>query len=349
MSKARNINLDLMRFLGVLIIMLAHAEPPAWIHQLRNFGTPLLIVASALTYAIIYSNSEVATGSFLRKRLTRLTVPAWIFLTLFFSVTFVAADVLNKDYPFSAADIFETMTFYNGIGFVWIFKVYIMLALITPWAVKFSHSTLSNSRYFGSLLCLYMVYEAAIHSVSQLVPQQMTSFFNTTVFVVIPYSLLYLYGLRLGRLNDAQILRVVAVSLLVFLVLMFVLFLETGEWVGTQKFKYPPTLYYLSYSFVGLNLVYLFCRRFKLRDGVLSSWVVWLSANSLWIYLWHILAYFFWASFLAGFGGEYFGFILKGLFLLSFGIAVTYAQINIINHLCRVNTAINQRIKFLLT
>ena len=96
----RDVRLDLMRFLGVLIIMIAHAGPSFWLFQLRNFGTPLLIVTSALTYAEIYSVRKLDLKTFYRKRLTRLIIPAWIFLTLFFVSFGIASVVLHKEYPF---------------------------------------------------------------------------------------------------------------------------------------------------------------------------------------------------------------------------------------------------------
>ncbi len=50
----RRQGVDLIRFVGVAIIMVAHAGPPDWLFHVRNFGTPLLIVASGLTYTTIY-------------------------------------------------------------------------------------------------------------------------------------------------------------------------------------------------------------------------------------------------------------------------------------------------------
>ena len=62
---------------------------------------------------------------------------------------------------------------------------------------------------------------------------------------------------------------------------------ETGHFVPTQEYKEPPTLYYLSYAILFVNLTYLLCRRFmRGRNEVIE----WISANSLWIYLWHIFA-----------------------------------------------------------
>ncbi len=162
MSKARIIHLDLMRFLGVLIIMVAHANPPQWLFQLRNFGTPLLIVASALTHAYIYSTRELSLISFYKKRLFRLIVPAWTFLAFFFVAFFLAGKALNEGFPFTVSKIVSSFTFYKGIGYVWIFKVYIFLALITPAAIKIRNSKMSDAKYFLSLLGLYLVYELVL-------------------------------------------------------------------------------------------------------------------------------------------------------------------------------------------
>ena len=86
-EKKRNVKLDFIRFAGVLVIMMAHSDPPGWISQLRNFGTPLLILGSALTYASIYKDKIINRSSFLKKRLKRLVLPAWIFLTFFSSLS----------------------------------------------------------------------------------------------------------------------------------------------------------------------------------------------------------------------------------------------------------------------
>ncbi|WP_373516771.1 hypothetical protein, partial [Pricia sp.] len=126
-KKERNTKLDLLRFSGVLVIMVAHSDPPGWLFQLRNFGSPMLILGSALTYAYIYKTRTLDRVPFFKKRLKRLILPAWI-LTFFFAFVSIAFLVLGRTFPYTGLEVFESYTFYDGIGFVWIFKVYMILA-----------------------------------------------------------------------------------------------------------------------------------------------------------------------------------------------------------------------------
>lgn len=289
----RNLSLDLMRCLGVLVIMVAHSEPPEWLFQLRNFGTPLLIVASALTFSTIYKTRELNVKQFYKKRIIRLTFPAWIFLTLFFTFFLVASLILERNYPFSARKIFTSYAFYTDIGYVWIFKVYLILALITPLALKLKARINNRSRYFSILLVSNAIYELCLPSAQQLVPEESAEFFDKVVFIIIPYTLLFLYGIRLDEVRTKTVLLVSAISFGIFMWLAVCGFVTTGHFIETQSCKYPPTLYYLSYAVFSLNLVYLLCKKVLVKS-LPPKPVIWLSSNSLWIYLWHIMAIYLW-------------------------------------------------------
>lgn len=350
MNTNRDINLDLLRFLGVLIIMVAHARPPGWLYQLRNFGTPLLIVASALTYSVIYSNREMMTSAFIKKRLSRLVLPAWVFLVFGFCVTYIVAALTQTAYPFSRNEIIESFTFYDGIGFVWIFKVYIILALLTPLALKLSQSSASNQTYFSVLAAVYILYELIVASLTEIISPQLTEFFNSVVFVIAPYSVLYFYGMRLPSLSTKQVTGVIFISLMIFLMLMILKFISLGEFVPTQEFKYPPRLYYLSYAFFALNLVYLICRNLSITNQAVRNVVVWLSSHSLWIYLWHIMGFFIWRFLIEDFLNRgMITFVLNAAFLLLFGVAMTYLQMRLLVPLKERNEYWQRKIISVLT
>ena len=173
MKRSRNIKLDLFRLLGLLVIMIAHAAPPGWLFQLRNFGTPLLIVASALTFSYIYSKREISSKPFYIKRLKRLIIPTWIFLTVFFLLVYLMKEIgYLVEYPFDSNAIIASYALYRGIGFVWIFKVYIILALITPLALRINSNTSSNRRYYSSLLIIYIIYELVVYFLTPLLKDQ---------------------------------------------------------------------------------------------------------------------------------------------------------------------------------
>lgn len=350
MKESRNINLDLMRFLGVLIIMVAHASPPGWIYQVRNFGTPLLIVASALTYSVIYSNRTLTAGPFLKKRLIKLILPVWIFLVFGFCFAYLISLCAQIDHPFSSSEIIDSFMFYDGIGFVWIFKVYIILALLTPMAIRLGQSDLSNRRYFTMLLVGYLFYEVIFKLATAYIPAQNMEFFSTAVFVVFPYAVLYFYGMRLSSLSNRQLISVIVGALTIFLAIMIYQYFKLGQFVPTQVYKYPPRLYYLAYAFFALNTVYLIVRHLSIQHALLRTGVLWLSGNSLWIYLWHIFGFFIWRLWIVRFVEDsMISFLLNAMFLLFFGVIMTYLQLALLTPLKESEYIWRRRIVGLLT
>lgn len=342
-NKNRNISLDLMRFLGVLTIMVAHANPPDWLFQLRNFGTPLLVVASALTYSVIYSNRQISPYPFWKKRVWRLVVPTWIFLTIFFCFFWVVTSAFNKQYPFSLEKMLTSYSFYSGIGFVWIFKIYLILALITPLALKIRDTRVSNGIYFVVLAIFYCLYEGLLHLTQPHLSQQYQEFVNRVIFFTIPYALLYFYGMRLGSLSNRQIVISAFCSFCLFAGLATSLYMQEGSFVPTQEFKYPPRLYYLVYAICFLNLIYLGCRSIQLTNFYFNRAVVWLSSNSLWIYLWHIMAWFVWDYIFKDTQG-FLLFVCKAIFLLGFGVLATVVQKHLVLRFFSNDTAVGSKV-----
>ncbi len=306
--------------------MVAHAGPPDWLFHLRNFGTPLLIVASGLTFATIYRDRPLDPWAFYRKRLVRLIFPAWLFLTFFFSFFYVFAKGSGRPLPFSVWKIPETYLFFNGIGFVWILQVYIVLALVTPAALFFSRRVGSNLVYFCCLLVAYLIYEAVLPVLQGLATPKPNSVWNTTVFSVLPYSILFLYGLRLNGLSTRAVIAVALTCFVAFVGQALVLRDEYGVFVGVQGYKYPPTFYYLAYGMFALNLTYLMCRNVVMRDAV-GRVITWLATNSLWIYLWHIFAYYLWEMLLPKTDGSWGLFLSKVFVLFGMGVSTTWLQL----------------------
>lgn len=321
----RVVTLDFMRLLGVLVIMLAHAGPPPWLGQLRNFGTPLLIVASALTYRAIYAEREMVARVFYLKRLQRLLMPVWIFLTLFFAVFWGLAELQGMPMRFSTEKILRSFVFFNGINFVWIFQVYLVLALLTPWALKVSRCAISQRVYFTGLAVAFAAYLAVVRWGLPEIQGASREFIKMLLLPSVAYALVYFYGMRLGAVSDRKLLIISSVSLGVAILLGTMLSMEKGAFVETQKFKYPPRLYYLAYAFFALHLILYFCRQAGGFRPMIANAVVWLSSHSLWIYLWHIMAVYLLPESLRA-DRELLPFFARLVYLLAFGIAFTMMQ-----------------------
>lgn len=317
--------------------MVAHADPPVWLFELRNFGTPLLIIGSAVTYSFIYrEKSLIKKKSFFKKRFKRLIIPAWIFLTFFFLSFYTASIFLEKEFPFSREAVINSYNFYNGIGFVWILKVYMLLALLTPLGLRLSKAkSIKNHRYFIAILSLFIAYEILLHLFFERIPMEYRVVISNTVLLIIPYTALYLYGMRLHLLKERTLQIIILVSLVVYGYLAVTKYLDTGTYVSTQDYKYPPRLYYISYAFFFINLIYyLISKYLAIKNERLINGIVWLSSNSLWIYLWHIMAFYLWITFINRLDFStppFLRFLIQASFLFLFGIAATYLQVKLVN------------------
>lgn len=325
MANQRDLSIDIMRFLGVLSIMIAHADPPAWFFQLRNFGMPMLVVASGMAHAVIYQAKPLVVGTFYRHRLSRLVIPTWIFMLFFFPLLYVFLHLAGKPYPFDLKFIIGSLTFYSGTGFFWIFKIYIILALITPLALRVRQSGVPKAVYFWALGIGYIAYEISIPLLSGALPESLQGLLDEVIFIVVPYTLIFLYGLRLRELSDRQVLAVALAAFAIFLFIALRKLMFFGEFIQTQEFKYPPKLYYLSYGFFGLSMVYLLSRKYAGRIRR-PQVITWLSSHSLWIYLWHIVAYYLWFYTFGSPAGSPLLSLANAVFLLGFGVGAVLLQ-----------------------
>lgn len=324
----RDVTFDLMRVIGILCIMIDHADPPGWLFQLRNFGTPLLVVTSALTYSYIYENKKMETVQFLKKRLKRLIIPVWMFLTFFFLLFLIISSIFKFSYPFNTTTIIHAFFFQKGFRFLWIFKVYIILAFVTPFAIYYKNRV-STSIYFPFIILFYFLYEGILLISNDYLPTSILEWLNLSVFIVIPYSLLYMYGFKLKELSTNRILLIAFIFFIIFLSLALKFYNINGSFVHTSKYKFPPRIYYFSYALIAIHIIFLFSKYFSAFFH--PRIIIWLSSKSLWIYLWHILAYYLWFYLIGESNGHFLPFLLNMFFLLGFGVIITILQTYLVN------------------
>lgn len=79
----RDNSIDILRFIGLMLLVLAHVGPPNWLMQLRSFDVPLMVFVSGLTAA---RKEYTSYKGFILKRFKRLVLPVWIFLSIYLSI-----------------------------------------------------------------------------------------------------------------------------------------------------------------------------------------------------------------------------------------------------------------------
>lgn len=116
----RDFKIDILRFIGLFLIILAHTNVPSIIFQLRNFDVPMMVLISGIVFSLSYRATQ-NYPEYLWKRVKRLVLPVWIFLSLFFVFLFVFK---NNDPRLNIETVLNSYLFINGIGYVWIIRVF---------------------------------------------------------------------------------------------------------------------------------------------------------------------------------------------------------------------------------
>ena len=239
----RNDKLDLLRFVGLSMIILAHVGAPPWLWQLRNFDVPLLILVSGIALGLHQRSDSYL--SYVSKRVERLLVPAWIFLSAYFLL------LSTTGYPLplpDARNIVRAYLLLTGVVNVWVIRVFVLIALIAPALVQMNRQVRSHTRYLSLLGAMYLGYELVLFATKPYIDSPAGEIVESTVLYLIPYALVFAVGLRLPALPRNQVLRLTVGSFAVCSVVGVLLSAVSGHFVFTQEFKYPPALYYLSYA-----------------------------------------------------------------------------------------------------
>ena len=282
----RDIRVDILRFIGLSMIIFAHVEPPSILFQLRNFDVPLMVLVSGMSFSLSYRYG-LSYLSYVIKRLRRLIAPVWVFLTFFFLTMYLFG--VNQE-KIDINTVFESYALIGGIGYVWIIRVFIMVALIAPFVFSFHRKVISNLKYYSYLSILFIFFEIIRYLTDPFISSGTLETLSYFTHYRIPYALIFSLGIRLYSASIKFLLIVSIINLVILVVLAYSLYLYSGELVPTQRFKYPPSYYYVSYAiFVAVGLFIISESIFKVLTILkLKLLIEFISNNSIWIYLWHI-------------------------------------------------------------
>ena len=303
-------NIDILKFLGLLLIILAHVNPPSVIFQLRNFDVILMILISSYLY-ILNSEKVKNKKNYLLKRFKRLVLPTWIFLIIYFIINFIfGIEFVSKK------TVISTFILNNGIGYVWIIRIYMIVALLLPLVMQLLNKYSKRRIYIFSLI-LYVIYE--ILCCSGIFDNLILNYFFA---YLIPCYILILCTDYIMNSDSKKVMYFSLFNMMIFLVLMVVFYFQTGSIQNTNYMKYPFRLYYISYALFASGILIVFFRNEKITDIIHNKLIGFISNHSLWIYLWHIL--FIKIAFIENW-------FLNYCFVLSLSIIITFIQSKIIN------------------
>lgn len=232
--------IDLFRVIGLLAIILAHVSAPAVIFQLRNFDVVLMVLLTGVSYELSTSKPKNLHQyfSYVYRRFKRLIIPTYFFLIVYF----LLANVLNHfnivTLSFSIEDYVDSFLLLsgqsntNGIGYVWIMRIYFLTSLLLPFARVISEK-LSTKLYLSILLALLILYTLLLN-----VPVNRCSIlgmlFENIILYMFGYGLVAAFGLVICTFTKREYGVGIVIAFEVFLISAFTIKSYT------QIAKYPP-------------------------------------------------------------------------------------------------------------
>lgn len=282
----RDIRIDALRALAILLIMLAHTRPPQWLYELRDFDVILMTFILGASYRLSTERKKKTKKPYLiylKERFKRLILPAWTFLTLFFLMLFIYTLITSQKFPFSLKKLLTSYSLIWGIGYIWIIRVFFIIAILSPilyWLAKNTKRFLAQIGLVGVFLLLQKGLNTELTELSG----TSKSIFEQYGAVSFGYLLAALVGMWAVWQSKKE-------NFLLF-VCFLALFLFTANnqnLPSIEDNKYPPTIYFISYGLAGsLALFWLASNQVIKQLLQKIPRVYWVSQHSLELYYWHL-------------------------------------------------------------
>lgn len=287
MANSRNVEIDVLRSLGMLLIIIAHIKAPYNLTVFRCFDVHLMVFVSGLCYGM----KPLVGGArnFYRKRILRLIIPTWLFLIVVFALERVLLGPLELD-PIIRSFLF----YYNGsyFSYMWIIKVFLLIMLITPLLITMV-SKCSRLVVYLIIIGLIILEETIAQTLCG--GQRINLFFEETIPYLLGYSVSFILGVITKSYNKKEETSQLVILGVISDIIFISWYLIQGE-LPINDYKYPPQFLYIIYGCI-MPLILWWARRFinwtdidqksGIRQNVLNSFVF-VGQNTLWLYLWHI-------------------------------------------------------------
>lgn len=281
-EEQRDTRLDFMRALGTLTIIVPHVLSPDFLIQVRTFDVVMLVFVSGMSYTYQAVNKRrIEYCQYVKKRCRRLLLPTLILIFSVFTSINVASVAFGKGMHYHMHDLLSSLfLFEEGIGYVWIIKVYLGLALIAPFSWEFIRKLKGNIQLLVMCGSIYIIY-SLVRVIDQMIYLPILSvLLEEYIFYVVAYAIPFVIGMYLGK-NKSRVRSLAFWSVLCFAFTQIFIIIQGGGF-EPNLYKYPPELYYLSYGIVCSIIIYY------IAPTKINSGIKWLSKNSLVFYLVHV-------------------------------------------------------------
>lgn len=288
MTSSRNLNIDFMRFIGLLLVILAHVQSPHWLHEIRCFDVPMMLFCSGLTCK---GKSFGNYWSYIWKRTKRLVIPTYIFVIVFYVLFYLETYLKTKTFDFNETDFINTILFRNEslLHYLWIIKVFLLVMLITPFLVRLADK-INSFWVFGLFLITLVLVQQGLVLLLDFIPLKIVRIVYREYFLYLTgYSILFLLGVKIGRINELNNKSIwLSLAFLLMVIVSYVSIYGLPFHLLSQQFKYPPKFWFVLYG-AACSVTSWFLIRNQNLNSKLLHFCVWMGQNTIWLYLWHII------------------------------------------------------------
>lgn len=309
----RNLSVDVLKTVGILCVILAHTAPQNWLFHVRVFDVCMLVFASGITLKY-HGKTWKDYVSYLVKRFVRLIVATWIFLVLYFGFSYLMS-LKYDQWSYTLSDYIKSFTFTGGIDYIWIIRVYFLMAILSPVIVKLSQSPFFQKYWLPCLAGMLLLNQALGYLSAQIGNETLKKLFQGFAVYTLGYAIIEVVACACGRIRKEKLLLAATIA-------FFIVWAISG-WASPQTAKYPPQALYLLYGLTVSLALFCLLEKWPAKDGtVWQKAIQWFSRNSLSIYFGHIFA----VMFIAKMGLEEIPFVVKYLCVLAFACAYTAVE-----------------------
>lgn len=277
--KKRSIVYDILRALAIVLIFLAHSNPPGIFFQLRNFDVILLIIVSGY-FAKKSLDKNNSFKDYFIKRILRIVIPVWLFLLIYYLILFLVIKI-----PIDEIRLIDSFIFGEEFGYIWIFRVYLITIIIAPF-LYFIYNKVKYKKFLVLLILSLLLNQLLVELLGT-----NNVYINWLVFYTLGYGVCFGLGFIVEELDKKDYMILVCFNLMAFVFLTIYFYLKYGKFITSNQFKYPPEIYYISYGLtLSLSLFYFF---YKTKCGnkfnkIKCNILTFVGSHTMWIYLWHI-------------------------------------------------------------
>lgn len=283
----RNISVDILKFIGILCVILAHVSPPEIVHGLRSFDVCMLVYASGIT--LKYRKYTLNTYlEYLWHRVKRLIIPSYIFIVIYAVICTLVGTIWNENWLNPISYYIKSFSLIGGgIGYLWIMAVYFLLAIVSPLIGWISEKPNLKKYALYCILALLFLNEIMAISIEHYIKLEI-------VANLLKVGLIYTMGYAIVEISAKFSGSLKLVNYGALLVVFMLLWWISG-FTDLQNYKYPPQALYLLYGILVSAVIYQFSEMYlspKLKKDEFCHFrriISWFSVNSLDIYFAHII------------------------------------------------------------